>query len=352
MEKADQDDRNYVLACYASSLIHGETILARAIKTDTIKRYLYAAASFSLARQCVDPRLNFYGKESHHLSKILCAHKHWESMPDRREPVTELMIQYMLKINPGDDTLDAALYDWNVLGKYYGYRRAEWAQDHKNLAKKRLGRLPVSGDVQAFRRDDFIFYGPDGTRIAQGDTVILDENDPNIGRIDCRWRYQKNGDNGQHKSQSRNVKNPDQCPVRAALRIRRRSQTCGAVTSADPMAIFVNPKGLPQYIADTQVNAYLQKVAKAVYKITDPIELARWTCHSIRVGACVTLFNQHKNESFIMFQLRWRSNSWKVYIRDSPHLSEAHIQAFNDGWDAMLKSQKNTEIGAIKTEKT
>eukprot|EP00978_Attheya_sp_CCMP212_P002430 scaffold4949_cov59-Attheya_sp.AAC.3 len=142
MAKADQDDRNYVLACYASSLIHVETILARAIKTDTIKRYLYAAASFSLARQCVDPRLNFYGKESHHLSKILGAHKHWEAMPDRREPVTELMIQHMQKINPGDDTLDSALYDWNVLSKYYGYRRAEWAQDHKNLAKKNWDVYP------------------------------------------------------------------------------------------------------------------------------------------------------------------------------------------------------------------
>eukprot|EP00978_Attheya_sp_CCMP212_P023123 scaffold70121_cov55-Attheya_sp.AAC.3 len=93
MAKADQDDRNYVLACYASSLIHGETILARTIKTDTIKRYLYAAASFSLARQCVDPRLNFFGKESHHLSKILGAHKHWEAMPDRRE-LYSLLLYY------------------------------------------------------------------------------------------------------------------------------------------------------------------------------------------------------------------------------------------------------------------
>jgi hypothetical protein len=110
-----------------------------------------------------------------------------------------------------------------------------------------------------------------------------------------------------------------------------------------PMAIFVNSQGLPQYIADTQVNTYLQKVAKDVYKITDPIELARWTCHSIRFGACVTLFNQHKNESFIMFQLRWQSNSWKVYIHDSPHLSEAHIQAFNDSWPKQHQNQNNQD---------
>eukprot|EP00978_Attheya_sp_CCMP212_P031217 scaffold117308_cov24-Attheya_sp.AAC.1 len=151
------------MACYASSLIHGETILAISIRTITIKRYLYAAASFSLMRQCVDPRLNFFGKESHHLTKVLSSHQHWETMPDRREPVTELMIQHMHTINPGDDSLDSALYDWNVLGKYYGYHRAKWAQDHKNLAKHKLGRLP-NNEVQAFRRDDFIFSAPDGAR--------------------------------------------------------------------------------------------------------------------------------------------------------------------------------------------
>jgi hypothetical protein len=291
----------------------------------------------------VDPRLNFFGNQSHHITKVMDSHKHWETIPDRREPVTELMIQHMNKLNKHDDSLVSALYDWNVLGKYYGYRRAEWTQDHKNLAKRKLGRLP-NGDVQAFRRDDFIFTAPDGSRIAQGDSVILDEMDPAIGKVACRWRYQKNGDNGQVKTHSRNTTRPDLCPVRAALRIRRRSQRCSAITSKEPIALYINPQGQPQYIGDNQVNKHLQQTAKAVYKVTDPEELARWTCHSIQVGACVTLFNQQKTEAYIMFQLRWRSNSWKAYIRDSPHLSEAHIAAFNEGMKSSTKDQKNQEI--------
>eukprot|EP00978_Attheya_sp_CCMP212_P019763 scaffold55684_cov43-Attheya_sp.AAC.2 len=59
-----------------------------AIRIDTIKRYVYAAASFSLARQVIDPRLNVFGKESHHLSKIYQSHKHWEEIANRRKPVT------------------------------------------------------------------------------------------------------------------------------------------------------------------------------------------------------------------------------------------------------------------------
>lgn len=340
MRDCNQDDRNYVIACYAGSLIQGETLLAKAIKTDTIKRYLYAAATFSLAEQVVDPRLDFFGKESHHITKVLSAHKHWEDIPNRREPVTEQMLHEMLKTNPHDDSLESALYDWNIMGHYYGYRKSEWVQDSKNLRKRILQRLP-NGDVQAFRRDDFIFHGKDGIRIAQGDSVTL-EDTPDIHEIACRWRYQKNTNNGEIKTQARNDEHPELCPVRAALRIRRRSQRCAGITAADPIAVFINRHGKPQYIDDALVNKYLQQIAKTVYKITDKTELARWTCHSLRVGACMTLFNQGKDESFIMFQLRWRSKAWMTYIRDSPHLSTQHIKAFNTSWNAMLNSLAKT----------
>eukprot|EP00978_Attheya_sp_CCMP212_P019762 scaffold55684_cov43-Attheya_sp.AAC.1 len=243
----------------------------------------------------------------------------------------------MLAINPNDDSLDSALCNWNIMGHYYGYRKSEWVQDRTNLRKNALQRLP-NGDVQAFRRDDYIFLGPDGgTRIPQGDGVILDEDDPAIGQVACRWQYQKNGNNGQIKTQSRNKDNPALCPVRASIRIRHRSQICGG-SAKDPMALFINNRtNKSQFISDKHVEDHLQRVAKDVYKITDKKELARWMCHSLRVGACVSLFNQQeKGEAFIQFQLRWRSGSWKDYIRDSPQLSAQHINATNVGWNKML----------------
>jgi hypothetical protein len=100
------------------------------------------------------------------------------------------MIQRIVTLNKHNDSLASALYNWNVLGKFYGYHRAEWTQDHKNLAKRKLRRLP-KGDVPAFRHDDFIFTAPDGSRIAQSDNDILVEEDPAIGKVTCRWRYQK-----------------------------------------------------------------------------------------------------------------------------------------------------------------
>ena len=338
MPNYTQEDRNGVMACYASDLIHGVTIKAIAIKVDTIKRYLYAAAAFSLARQVIDPRLDICGKPAHHLEKILKSHKHWEDIPNRREPVTERMLQKMFELNPGDDSLDAALSDWNVMGHHYGFRKSEWVQDSKDLRKKEFQRIP-NGEVQAFRRSDFTYISPDGTRISQNDQTILDEDDPNIDQVSVCWRYQKNGDNGQSKTHKRNLEHPELCAVRASLRIRRRSQICGG-NSHDPMALFRNNRtGHAQFISDKHVESHLQRVAKTVYQISDKKDLSRWTCHSVRVGACVSLFNQEKGEAFIQFQLRWRSQSWRDYIRDSPTLSDQHIKASNANWDAMLEQQ-------------
>ena len=248
------------------------------------------------------------------------------------------MLQKMFEINPGDDSLDAALSDWNVMGHHYGFRKSEWVQDSKDLRKKEFQRIP-NGEVQAFRRSDFTYISPDGTRISQNDQTILDEDDPNIDQVSVCWRYQKNGDNGQSKTHKRNIEHPELCAVRASLRIRRRSQMCGG-NSHDPMALFRNNRtGHAQFISDKHVESHLQRVAKTVYQISDKKDLSRWTCHSVRVGACVSLFNQEKGEAFIQFQLRWRSQSWRDYIRDSPTLSDQHIKASNANWDAMLEQQ-------------
>ena len=63
-------DRNYILALYALSLTQGNTILAISIKSDTLDRYLYAAASFGVAKLLPDPRYNHLGKKSYLILRV------------------------------------------------------------------------------------------------------------------------------------------------------------------------------------------------------------------------------------------------------------------------------------------
>ena len=53
------------------------------------------------------------------------------------------------------------------------------------------------------------------------------------------------------------------------------------------------------------------KTCNRVYNITDKKELAKFTYHSIRVGACVALHAAGEDGDLIKFWLRWRSDSFR-----------------------------------------
>ena len=88
--------RNIIMSCYTAYLASGATLLCKTIKVDTIKRYLSAAAELSIPAQMVNPCLDLMGKTSVFIRNILYEARRWESMPDRREPVTKQMTEYII----------------------------------------------------------------------------------------------------------------------------------------------------------------------------------------------------------------------------------------------------------------
>ena len=73
----------------------------------------------------------------------------------------------------------------------------------------------------------------------------------------------------------------------------------------------------------------LQSTAHAVYNITKKEDLGRFTSHSIRVGACVLLHTQNISAEDIKFRLRWRSDAFRMYLRNVTQLAERHKNAIN-----------------------
>ena len=146
--------------------------------------------------------------------------------------------------------------------------------------------------------------------------------------VNVRWRFQKNNDNGQVISYVEDKENPIHCYVRAAKRIRRRA-ICLHQEENKPIAIFCkHAKGSKiDYIDDIHINKVLQEAANAVHHVTKKDELSRFTTHSIRVGACVLLHSQQVSKEDIQFRLRWRSDSFKMYLRNIIPLAEMHKNA-------------------------
>ena len=119
------------------------------------------------------------------------------------------------------------------------------------------------------------------------------------------------------------------CAVEASKKIYKRAIKY-KIPSYKPIAIYVeikNGKKKISYIDDVHIKKILQEAAKEVYNITNKEDLSKFTAHSIRVGACVLLHAQNISSEDIKFRLRWRSDSFRMYLRNIIQLAERHRDA-------------------------
>ena len=180
------------MACYAADLVSGENLLCMTLKAGTILRYLHAAAELSTHENIMNPCLDSTGKQSKHIKDIIHEVKRWESVPDRREPLTKNMIEYIY--NKGiklakckKDNLYMALADWLILGQQTGFRRKEWAQDRSYVKKHKDIQRNVDGSPSAFIISDMEFRGKNNKRLDQNSTKDLQR----ACIVNLKWRFQK-----------------------------------------------------------------------------------------------------------------------------------------------------------------
>ena len=162
--------RNIIMACYVAHLSLGETLLCKTIKSSTISRYLSAAVELSTKANMMNPCLDIMGKQSDYIKGIFKELKRWENVPNRKEPVTKQMIEYVIekgrnsyKTNPHN--LYLALSNWLILGQQTGFRRKEWAQDRTYMKKHKDIERNINGTSSAFILNDFEFRNVGNRRI-------------------------------------------------------------------------------------------------------------------------------------------------------------------------------------------
>ena len=319
------------MACYTANLASGENLLCKTIKAGTITRYLSAAAELSFHANITSPLLDITGKRSKYISDVINEIKRWEVMPNRREPLTKPIIKYIIEkgktlASKSTDNMYSALSDWLILGLQSGFRRKEWAQDKNHLAKYKDVQRNVDKSPSAFILTDFEFRGTNNTRINQ----LNNKEVKKATTVNVKWRYQKNNDNGQIISYMEDNQDPTFCYVKAAKRIRNRALKY-KISSTMPIAIYkdITKSNKTVYINDEHIKMILREAAKNVYKISKKDDLDKFTSHSIRVGACVLLHAQNVSTEDIKFRLRWRSDSFRMYLRNVIELAERHKDAVN-----------------------
>ena len=117
---------------------------------------------------------------------------------------------------------------------------------------------------------------------------IKNINSHNVCAAKTRWKFQKNGDNGQKLTYSKNLNKLDQCPMRVILNISFRALRL-KVDTKGPLAVHATraKHNTVKYITNIIVEKYLREVAVTMYDLTYKEYIHRYTCHSLRVGDCV-----------------------------------------------------------------
>ena len=78
------------------------------------------------------------------------------------------------------------------------------------------------------------------------------------------------------------------------------------------------------------VTTFLRSVVQHVYKLpSNSPQLKLWSPHSIRVTAATLLHRARFSDSFIKNRLRWKSDSFLMYLRNTFYTADQHSNALN-----------------------
>jgi hypothetical protein len=269
---------NEIMAMYAVYLGMGHTLTFKTIKARTVRNYLSEAAkliqkhreAYVLAHP--QASLTWFCPTRTHGSTVLAPPiasclleeiERWESMIDRREPLTVDMIHFQKSLcrDSTPHSLDQAMYDWETTGIYAGFRLSEWAQED-HVQRLDQVKLAIDGEPTAFLINDLEFRGENGrhmTRQAALQRPYL------VQQVLVRWQFQKNGTKKEQKTFVR-ITGGDRslCAVSAWLRIVKRWADL-KLGSNHPLAVFSDTgtaSGTPDFIRSMHIKATLQQRPK------------------------------------------------------------------------------------------
>ena len=104
-----------------------------------------------------------------------------------------------------------------------------------------------------------------------------------------------------------------------------------------PLTIYKNKNGEVKYVTHQKVTEIIRKAVNKVSPDMSKDTLLKYSCHSIRVWACVCLDEAGKPPDFIKKRLRWMGESYRVYLRDTNKINEQHK-------DALMASSQSTMV--------
>lgn len=260
----------------------------------------------------VDPRraqINF-------IKTITDAVRKFEKVPNRREMIHDSMYEHMLILyrkyyTKEPDCLLVSLCEWMFFGRYTGFRREEWCNEKPHEYTRITDPLWTSNTTRSVAIEDLSFFDAKGAPIRFPKSLWqkpLPALPADIAFVELCIRKQKNNDNFQKITYSRCGKHPFLCPVYVAFRIHSTASY--------------------RLVTSRQANDFLRRTASSAFGIPPACKsLDKWSCHSIRVTAANLLHRAKFSDSYIKNRLRWRSDAFLMYLRNTFYTAKDHTSA-------------------------
>lgn len=293
------------------------------MRYDTILGYVKAALELFRLRHLTYP-FNFDNKSSL-AATILNNIKEEETIATQRAPLTSEMYAEMLKVSSKSEflSLEQAISDLSILGRYLGPRLAEYGQ--KAQKRPEYHTYPSGTKVlKAWSQNDFLFHDKSGKRVFPEKLEDIDT----LAKMSVTFKVQKNRRNGEVKEVLPDPTNTEMCPVRAAYKIVHRSMMLNQPADL-PVCVYKNAKSEMTYITGSTVSSYFRQIAKKAHPSMDESERKRFSAHSLRVTAAVLLHEHGCDGDYIKIQLRWQGDSYRVYLRSTQTILKRHTAALS-----------------------
>ena len=339
-----EDDIDSLLACFTLTLLDGNSIQGKKIRCKTIKNYLTAINDYFEANDEPKP-VDFTAKKSK-VIKLITAQEKFESMPARRLPLTPRM-QYKIMIEKtiGADPLGLAALIGNVLGtgRYTGYRKGEIMQDKDDEVQ-----IYITPDgqqiVRALVANSVAFLTEERVSI----DISLQQNRDMIDISTVKYPIQKNRMNQQSLDYDRTREKPEYCFVNHMLQMIDRAHTLGQPDHL-PLAVYRDDKDSKvKYLTGDKFQEYLRSIVLEIMPGISAEDLKLYSTHSVRVTACVNLHEAGKDGTYIKLRIRWKSDCFEIYLRNTAAIRFQHAQAMalsNEEIDRMRVTAPASVVG-------
>ena len=114
------------------------------------------------------------------------------------------------------------------------------------------------------------------------------------------------------------------------------------MTSEDPIGVYRTEKKKVRFLVGADFAQFFRQAAIQVHGLTHPDDINRYSAHSMWVTAAVLLHQADKPASYIKIRLRWASDTFMMYLRNTVVQAKQHAAAVNGSNNQAELIQLNT----------